>query len=82
MLVQNMHQETLAGLRRVWDHISYPGGNVHKIDVTKDMISYARSSNFRYKEALKRKEEEKIEENKLTAIEKKDNAKKRRRSKN
>lgn len=77
MLVENMHQETLVGLRTVWDQISYHGGSIMKIDINADMLSYARSSNFRYKQALKQKEEEIDAEKKMTAIEKKDKIKKK-----
>lgn len=75
MLVENMHQETLVGLRRVWDQISHLGGDVMKIDINADMLRYARSSNFRYKEALKKKEEEKKAAKKMAKIEMQDKMK-------
>ena len=33
MLVENMHEETLLALRRVWDYVSSNGGDVANVEV-------------------------------------------------
>ena len=55
IMVENMLEETLIGLRHIWDYISRHGGDVKSIDITPDMVRYARSAHSRYKAAAEQK---------------------------
>ena len=57
MLVENLKEASLIAQRQVYDAIIAKGG-VLKIDVTREMLTYATQSHSRYHECLKRKREQ------------------------
>lgn len=64
MLVENLHEESLIGLRRVWDGVSNAGGE-NCVQVDQEMIKYARGAASRYKGALEQKRQNEDEDKKL-----------------
>ena len=66
MLVENLHEESLIAQRIVYDAVQSAGG-LTSVKIDKPLLSYVRGSFARYDEALKRKREAGIEEDKRRA---------------
>ena len=68
IMVENMLEETLIGLRHIWDYIARHGGDVKSIEITPDMVRYARSAHSRYKAAVEQKARQEDDEKKVSQV--------------
>jgi hypothetical protein len=65
ILVENMHEESIVGQRHVYHAVQSVGG-VMNVNIDKSMLQYVRGSRARYMEDLKRKREQKADEDRKT----------------
>lgn len=69
-VVENLTEESLIAIRQVYDGVLASGG-LDQLEITKEMVHYARNAHARYSECLKKKDLEKNEEAKAEKMKRK-----------
>jgi len=77
LLIENLGEESLVALRRVWDGIQYAGGETG-VEVNQAMLRYARGSHARYKDYLQKKKDEEDDAQQLSRYEREEKKRKKK----